>query len=369
MSKRVPLALSLLLTVTCFTQGFTQELGTYFPYSKEDLEKLRSEKTIFQFTKEELKKWDGFIAEAFEEDPASLTLLRISTYLYVSQQEAAKLSKYAKGKLAGSLDPVSFRVITLFLPDLKKPADYKEDAYSSFLAEMIGKKIEARLKEEDGRKIVFEVPKNLREHYFVGLKIAKWLPWYAIPATAYWPPPPPPPSNTAFWDAQIEEIKRQQHPLTDEKKRAILLWAGKEDPNRNHWRLIANDYLFSHNVSLPKMLRVRSTLAMTLYDAFIVSFQTKYAYLVLRPSIYDPDLETVINVPKHPSYPANHSVIASAAATILSHFFPAEGEHWSRLKEESSRSRIWAAVHYPIDDQEGRRTGKRVAEAVLKQIN
>lgn len=348
--------------------GFAREPGTYFEYSKEELEKLRKEKTAFQFSKEELKKWDAFIAKPFEEAPASLTLFRISTYLYVAQQEAAKLSEYAKGNLAGTLDPVSFKVITLFLPDLKKPEDYKEDGYSAALADMIGKKIEARIEKENSRRVVFHVSDELKDQYFVGLLVAKWLPWYAIPSTAFWPPPPPLISDTKFWDAQIEQIKQNQKPMTEKKEEAIKLWAGMMDPVDSDWRHIANNFLFSHRIPMRKILNVRSTLAMGLYDSTIVSFQAKYSYLVLRPSMYDPDLKTMIAVPKHPSYPSNHSVTSMAAATILSYYFPAEAERWQRIAEEACNSRIWAAIHYPVDDREGRKAGKKVAEAVLDEI-
>ena len=348
---------------------FAAQPETYFEYAPEEIESLRSEESSFHFSEDALKKWDEFASQAFENEPASLKLFRICAYLYIAQEEAAKLSNYTKGKLAGSLDPVSYAVIALFLPDKKRPSDFKEDAFSNALASMIGKKVKERVEKEEARRFVFDVPENLRDDYYVGLTIAKWLPWYAIPATAYWPPPPPPISDKQFWDGQIKEIKRRKATLTEKEKEGIMLWAGKKDLEKSDWRMIANTYLFSQRIPLPKILRVRSVLAMSLYDAFIVSFQSKYAYLVLRPSMYDPTLETVIAVPNHPSYPSNHSVTSSAAATVLSYFFPSESKHWQRLEKEACDSRILAAIHYPIDDKEGRKAGKEVAEAVLAGIN
>ena len=103
-----------------------------------------------------------------------------------------------------------------------------------------------------------------------------------------------------------------------------------------------------------------------LYDCSIVCFTAKYHFLDIRPKIYDPSITYIIDVPKHPSYPAGHAIEGTVASLILSHFFEEKSAHWKQMATESGLSRIWAGIHYPIDIEAGIESGTKVANKVLE---
>lgn len=341
--------------------------ATYFSYTPQEIQKLYSLNSTIRMTKQDLQQGDQVIANATQkEEPSSFTLIRLYTYLYVAQSEAASLSYHIKGDFIGNLGPLSYAILVLFFPEASPPPNLFSDPYSMLLAQIVSEKVRERVAQENAQPFKFEVPKEKAFRYLVGLSTAKWIPWYAKPVMNYWPPPPPP-LNTPFWTQQIEIIQRMQDPLTKEKKEIINFWAGLPDATTGDWRIMTNHYLFTHSVPLFETIQVRSLLAMGLYDGLIVGFSSKYYYLFMRPQEYDPSVHYEIPVPKHPSYPANHALLASIAATILSHFFPSEAPYWHQLAHQSGTSRIWAGIHYPIDVQIGEQVGKNIGELILKE--
>lgn len=345
--------------------GYEKTLPTYFTYTSDELKTLESLPSNHTMSLEDLQRWDHFVEEATKnEAAASLSLFRLYTYLYTAQAEAAKLSYNAKGQFAGSLDPISYATLNFFFPEFHPPADFINDTFSNALAKIVFDKIRKRLEKEDSQTNKFEVPEEKKTVYSVGLSVARWIPWYTTPIQAFWPPPPPPPKDP-FWKEQIAQIHEMQTPLTEEKKKAINFWAGLSGAGSGDWRKIANQYIFEHNVPLMSALQARSLLMQGLYDGMIVGFTSKYHFLTMRPKEYDPSVNNIIPVPKHPSYPANHAILASISATILSNFFPTETKHWHALEEQSGLSRIWSAVHYPYDVRKGHEVGIKIGEYVL----
>lgn len=353
-----------LLLGICFifiTSFLGADLPTYFSYSQEDLKKLEALKTTCQMSAKSLQNSDAFIAKAMkDENSSSLRAVRFYTYLYVAQSEANILSSHLKKTPSGSLDPVTDAVLTLFFPESEKPTESCEDPFSVELANVILKKIKERIDKEDSQPEKYVVPKDKETIYVVGLGFTKLLPWKATPPYAYFPPPPS--TSDAFWQQQIQTLKGIQDPLTDEKRKVIKFWAEDAD-----WRVIANQYLFGHGISLPDILKIRSAVMMGIYDSSIIGFDAKYQFLWKRPQEFDPSVHYEIPVPKHPSYPANHALISWTAATILSHYLPAEKANWERLADESGTSRIWAGIHYPIDIEAGKEMGIKIGNAIVNK--
>jgi hypothetical protein len=342
------------------------ETPTYFTYSKDQLTELKRLDSPLAMGKDQLKRWDQTVQKYYLTRPDYFQETRLFTYLCMAQAEVAKLSFQVYGELKGSLDTISENVIELFIPDMELKLK-KTDDLSQKLAEMVLPKIIARKKKEEARSH-FTVAETQKEYYIVGLDIASWIPWVANPQEKYWPKQPPK-IDDPQWKKEIEEIKQAQKPMTEKKRKAIYYWAGLSGPLDGDWRVIANDYLFSHDVSLSKIIQVRQALMVGLYDGCISSFNAKYSYLVDRPSKRYPLLETEIDVPGHPSYPSNHSYTSEVSAYILTYFFPQDKQHWADLSEEAGMSRIWAGIHYPIDHIEGREAGKRLGEKVIEELD
>ena len=66
-------------------------------------------------------------------------------------------------------------------------------------------------------------------------------------------------------------------------------------------------------------------------------------------------------VPNFPSYTYNHSVLSTARSEILAYLFPSRAEFIRGLGKEAGDSRVWAGIHYEIDNRAGVELGRAVA--------
>jgi hypothetical protein len=96
-------------------------------------------------------------------------------------------------------------------------------------------------------------------------------------------------------------------------------------------------------------------------DATIGCWEAKYRFLTLRPTMADPTITTVYPLPNHPSYPSGHSCVSSAAATVLSAYFPARAEKLRADVFEAGLSRIYGGIHYRFDVVAGQTLGSLTA--------
>lgn len=309
---------------------------------------------------DELTKWDLEVDKwqkevSVEEAPAN----RLQAYLFKAQEESA-------ARDSGSLDPISEKIFALFFPQYPQRSVTSSDLTSQIMASLT-----SRYKQEQAHihPVAIKSGKNLWQGTipYKGIKVPTMLPWVLKRADQFRPSAPPSPEDL-FWNNQLARVKQAMAESTPEQKKKILYWAGELGPQSGNWISIADAYMRDRNIPLSKQLAVRANLACTLLDGAIAVFDAKYTFLVRRPFMLDPQLKTYIPTPNHPSYPAGHSVIAKAAATLLSHYFPENRKEWERLAEESGLSRIWAGIHFPIDIEVGQALGKQVGEAHVARL-
>ena len=98
------------------------------------------------------------------------------------------------------------------------------------------------------------------------------------------------------------------------------------------------------------------------FDAFIASQDGKYTYWYIRPSQLDAGITPLFPVPSHPSYPSNHSTFSAARAEVLAYLFPNHADFIRATGKEAGDSRIWAGIHYQMDNMAGSTLGKTVAD-------
>ena len=101
------------------------------------------------------------------------------------------------------------------------------------------------------------------------------------------------------------------------------------------------------------------------FDALIGCWDAKFYYNVLRPSQADPTITLPIGLPNHPSYPSGHSCGASAAATVLTHFFPSHAGALAGIVADAGLSRIIGGIHYSFDITGGNTIGAAVGQLAL----
>lgn len=111
----------------------------------------------------------------------------------------------------------------------------------------------------------------------------------------------------------------------------------------------------------PRVARAYALIAAVLFDAFIASQDSKFTFWYIRPSQLDPAIIPLFPVPNFPSYPSNHSTFSAARSEVLAYLFPAHADFIRAVGKEAGDSRIWAGIHFPMDNAAGVRLGKSVA--------
>jgi membrane-associated phospholipid phosphatase len=101
------------------------------------------------------------------------------------------------------------------------------------------------------------------------------------------------------------------------------------------------------------------------YDAAVATFEAKYHYMAIRPFQIDPEFQTVIQTPNHPSYPSAHSVISMAMLATLGELFPQDAAYLTGMSQQGGEARLWAGVHFRHDIVVGEEMGQQIAARVL----
>ncbi|MBN9654563.1 vanadium-dependent haloperoxidase [Halobacillus sp. GSS1] len=172
--------------------------------------------------------------------------------------------------------------------------------------------------------------------------------------------------ETIDWHRELKVVKETLAHLTADQRKIAVYWG--EGAASKQWLPIVDRLIDTYGVEAPRAARILGAVFSGMNDAFVVCWSLKYRWLVPRPNQLDPQLRTVICTPKHPSYPSGHATISGAAEVILSYFFPAERRKLRGLAEENARSRLYAGVHYPVDNDEGLRLGRQVGRIVIEEL-
>jgi hypothetical protein len=172
--------------------------------------------------------------------------------------------------------------------------------------------------------------------------------------------------NTINWYQQLKLVQQTIANLTEREITIAKYWAA--GPPSKQWLPIADILINTYGVEAPRAARVLGALFAGINDALVVCWYLKYKWLVARPNQLDPTFATVICTPKHPSYPSGHATASGAAEIILSYFFPAEQRRLRQLAEEDAQSRLYAGVHYPVDNSEGLRLGRQIGRIVVNEL-
>lgn len=173
--------------------------------------------------------------------------------------------------------------------------------------------------------------------------------------------------RTIDWKKELKQVQRIVRHLTQEQIRIAKFWA--EGPPSKQWTPIADILIDTYNVTPPYAARILAALSAGMNDALVVTWYLKYLALVPRPNQFDPKLATIVCTPNFPAYPSGHSVLSGTAEVILSYFFPTEREGLHQLAEEDALSRLYAGVHFNVDNEEGLRLGRQIGKIVVNQLS
>jgi membrane-associated phospholipid phosphatase len=182
-------------------------------------------------------------------------------------------------------------------------------------------------------------------------------------------PGPPPAATSDEMKAQIAQEKAYITNASRDQMSIVQFWAdgaGTYTPP-GHWNAIAEEDFITQNYSEVRWARNMALLNMSLMDAAIVCWNTKYYYFNPRPTQLDPSIKTLTGIPNFPSYISGHATFSAAAATILGHIVPARAAAYTAMAQQASDSRMYSGIHFSIDCSTGLQVGQAVgAHAVSR---
>jgi hypothetical protein len=228
------------------------------------------------------------------------------------------------------------------------------------------------------------------------------VPFALSSASQFRAPPPPSLSSTTWRNAYNEtrDVGRSDSTeRTAEQSTAVLFW---REQVQFSWNTIARDVATRRDKGLWKTARAFALMNMSIFDALLTTFDTKYHHTYWRPytairevddgrsdTVMDPDWLPFLNTPPHPEYNSAQAVLGTAAAYSLNKIY---GKHVSftlststadppgstrsfpnfdKAVQESAESRIWAGIHFrfsigSLATNQGRQVGSFIYNNFLE---
>jgi hypothetical protein len=180
-------------------------------------------------------------------------------------------------------------------------------------------------------------------------------------------PPAPPTTSSEQFRKETEEVLFYSKNYDRERLRIVHFWADGVNTYTppGHWNAIAAEDFITQNFSEVRWARNMALLNMSLMDAAIACWDTKFLYFNPRPSQVNPLIKTWTGLPNFPSYTSGHSTFSGAAATVLGYIIPARAAAYTAMADEASVSRMYGAIHYRSDCEQGLACGRRVGGFAL----
>jgi membrane-associated phospholipid phosphatase len=189
--------------------------------------------------------------------------------------------------------------------------------------------------------------------------------WHPIVLTSpdQFRPPQPPACTSSQVQQELADVRNfPRSPAAFATNYKAFYWQSPEGLSTWPYRY-ADKWMFEDGVHLnpPRAARVYALIAAGLFDAFIASQDGKFTYWYIRPSQLDPSISPLFPVPPFPSYPSNHSTFSATRSEILAYLFPTRADFVRALGKEAGDSRIWAGIHYQMDNVAGVNLGHSIA--------
>lgn len=182
-------------------------------------------------------------------------------------------------------------------------------------------------------------------------------------------PGPPPLVKSQRMKEETDEVYNFINNPTRDRIRIVHFWAdgvGTYTPP-GHWDAIAAEDFIPKNFSEVRWARNMALINMSLMDAAIVCWDTKYYYFNPRPTQLDPRIKTLTGIPNFPAYISGHSTFSAAAAAILGHIIPERKADYDAMAREASMSRIYGGIHYRSDCEVGLTVGTNVGNYAVQR--
>jgi membrane-associated phospholipid phosphatase len=187
---------------------------------------------------------------------------------------------------------------------------------------------------------------------------------FVLSSSSEFRPPVPPAYNSPQMIAETDEVRN--FPRTFNTNEKAFFWQSPEGRESWFWTY-ASKRLFETKLDQnpPRAARAYALLGASIFDSWTASQDGKFTYWYIRPPQLDSGIVPLFPPPNFPSYPSNHSTISTARTEVLAYLFPREAAYIRAVGKEAGDSRIWAGIHFPIDNVSGVTLGKAVAQKVI----
>ncbi len=184
----------------------------------------------------------------------------------------------------------------------------------------------------------------------------------------------------AFWDCNPYVMNVRGH----------AMYATKKITPGGHWMGIVATAAHKSRASLLQSSEAYALTALALADGFISSWEEKFRSNVVRPetminAYFDEGWQPLLQTPPFPEYTSGHSVISTAAATVLTSVFgdnfaftdstemtyglPVRSfTSFNQAAAEAAISRLYGGIHYRMAIEAGIAQGRGVGGLVVQRI-
>lgn len=231
---------------------------------------------------------------------------------------------------------------------------------------------------------------------------------FVLDSASQFKPPPPyvfDTARTSPFYRQLKEVYDVKQTLTDDQRALTAFWdcnpyvmnvrghamfATKKVTPGGHWMAIAGIASRKAGADMMQSAEAYALTAIALADGFISSWDEKFRSNVIRPETainkyLDEAWEPLLQTPPFPEYTSGHSVISTAAATVLSNVygpaFPFSDSSelaygltarsfpsFNAAAAEAAISRLYGGIHYRQAIEEGIKQGRQVGELVVARV-
>jgi hypothetical protein len=233
-----------------------------------------------------------------------------------------------------------------------------------------------------------------------GPQFATMTPW-VLTRPSLFRLPPPPALNSAQYTTDLQELSvmgvLSGSQRTDDQSELALFWAGN---TALYWNRIAVQLSTDASLSFERNARLFALLNVTMADAAIACWDSKYRFVFWRPitafrtgvgsipadPTWEPWLDTstfvppgIPGTPPHPEYPSGHSTVSGSAAAILAAEFGENSSFtvtsdvrpgtrsfasFTDAVKEIANARVFGGIHYRTSCVRGNQLGQAVADYV-----
>ncbi|WP_192085246.1 vanadium-dependent haloperoxidase [Algoriphagus sp. Y33] len=184
-----------------------------------------------------------------------------------------------------------------------------------------------------------------------------------------------------FWDCNPFKVEFSGH---------MAIGVKKISPG-GHWIGITGIAAQKAGLSFAETAYVHALVGLTLHDAFISCWKTKYETDRIRPETVinqkiDQRWKPLLQTPPFPEYTSGHSVISRASAVVLTGYFGDNFDYVDNSEiyfglperpfksfllasEEAAISRLYGGIHFRDAIEEGIKQGEKIGDLVWSKVS